>query len=305
MMLATRAGIILDISGVVLTAEDRELLTHPLVVGIILFTRNYQSCSQLVQLTNAIKTINPKLLIMVDQEGGRVQRFQEGFTTLKSMSWFGAQYKLMPQLAIKALQAQLNIMIDELYAVGVDMTLMPVLDVDIGISDIIGERSFGSESAVVIKLGQAVIQTLHERQMPVTAKHFPGHGGIAADTHKRLPVDDRDFDTLLKKDLLPFIALKDHIDFIMPAHIIYSKVDDRPAGFSPVWIRDILRKQIGYRGRVMTDDLSMVGAASIGDYAIRAEAAMDAGCDVLLVCNNRFGAIQVLETIEKRVGLCK
>ncbi len=304
MMSAVRAGVVLDIESTELTAEDRELLAHPLVVGVILFTRNYQSRRQLKALSDSMKAIKPELMIMVDQEGGRVQRFVDDFTDLKAMSTFGLHYQSDPKHAITALQTQLNIMVDELYAVGVDMTLMPVLDMDTGISEIIGERSFGSLSDVVIALGQTVIQTLHARQMLVTAKHFPGHGGVAADSHVQLPVDERDLQTLLERDMLPFMRLKDQFDFVMPAHIVFSKIDDRPVGFSPVWIQEILRKRIGYRGRVITDDLSMAGAASFGDYVARVRAALDAGCDLLLVCNDRDGAVQVLETAEKRVSTC-
>lgn len=304
MIQAARAGVVLDVESTELNAEDRELLAHPQVAGVILFTRHYESRAQLTALTHSIKAVNPKLMIMVDQEGGRVQRFVDGFTDLKAMSTFGMQYQSDAQPAIKALQTQLNTMIDELYAVGVDMTLMPVLDIDTGISEIIGERSFGAEAERVTILGKTVIETLHARKMPVTAKHFPGHGGVAADSHVQLPIDVRDFNALLSSDMQPFIKLKDQIDFVMPAHIVYSKIDDRPAGFSPVWVQEILRKQIGYRGRIITDDLSMAGAASFGDYSARAEAALDAGCDLLLVCNNRAGAIQVLETAEKKVGTC-
>lgn len=292
---------IVDVDGLELTAEDNEFLRHPAVAGVILFTRNYQCREQLRELTRSIHRLNPDLLITVDQEGGRVQRFREQFTLLQPMSYFGKLYLQDHAAALSELKQQLETMISELYAVGITSTLMPVLDIDHGRSEIIGERSLGADPEIVTQLAQQVIKTLHQHQMPVTLKHFPGHGFVIADSHQQLPVDERGLDELMMTDLIPFKKLLDQADYLMPAHIVFPEVDHRPVGFSPVWLQTILRQQLGYRGRIITDDLSMQGAAEYGDYRCRAEAAIDAGCDYLLVCNNRDGAIDVVQTLEKRI----
>lgn len=289
---------IVDVAGLELTQEDAEFLAHPAVGGVILFTRNYETREQLHALTQSIKRIDPTLLVTVDQEGGRVQRFRDGFSALLPMSSFGTRYLAEPQQAILALREQLTTMIDELQSVGVDATLLPVLDINYERSDIIGERSLGRDPTVVTALARIIIQTLHDVGMPVTLKHFPGHGFVEADSHHELPIDTRSYAELIAEDMLPFQQLLPQADFVMPAHIVFPKVDHRPVGFSPVWIQDILRKQLGYKGNIITDDLSMAGAAAYGDYQARAEAAIDAGCDFLLVCNNRSGAIDVVTALE-------
>lgn len=294
----TQSSVVLDIAGTILTEEDRELLRHPVISGVILFTRNYESTTQLSQLTHDIHAIRPELQIVVDQEGGRVQRFREGFTELKSMSTFGELYLTDPKQAILALRQQLVSMVEELQSVGVTATLLPVLDLNYGRSWIIGERSFGRDPLVVAALARVLIDTLHSCGMPVTAKHFPGHGFVTLDSHHELPVDDRDFDTLKNNDLRPFSDLIHDCDFIMPAHVVFSAVDALPVGFSPYWLKNVLRKELGFKGKIMTDDLSMKATEVYGDYRARARAAIDAGCDILLVCNNRKGAIQIVETVE-------
>ncbi len=294
----TFAQTIVDVQGLELTPEDKELLEHPSIAGLILFARNYESKAQLLALTRAVHAINPQLMICVDQEGGRVQRFRRGFTELSAMNVFGKRYLADPQLAIDTLKQQLITMIHALQEVGVTATLMPVVDVDYGRSDIIGERSFGRDPLVITQLASTVIDTLHEFGMPATLKHFPGHGFVKVDSHLDLPIDERPFNEIKNNDLVPFAKLLHKADYLMPAHIIYSEVDNRPVGFSPVWIKDILRGEMGYTGKIITDDLSMQGAAVWGDYAGRAQAAIDAGCDLLLVCNNRDGAYQVVEMLE-------
>lgn len=291
-------SVVLDIAGTTLNEEDRELLRHPVISGVILFTRNYESPIQLTRLTHDIHAIRPELHIVVDQEGGRVQRFREGFVELKAMSTFGELYLTDPEQAVVVLRQQLMTMIKELRSVGVTATLLPVLDLNYGRSWIIGERSFGRDPLVVTALARVLIDTLHSFGMPVTAKHFPGHGFVTLDSHHELPVDDRPFDTLKNNDLRPFFDLIHDCDVIMPAHIVFSAVDALPVGFSPYWLKTILRKELGFKGKIMTDDLSMKATEVYGDYRARARAAIDAGCDILLVCNHREGAIQVVETVE-------
>jgi len=295
------ANAIVDVGGLELTPEDKELLSHPCVGGVILFTRNYESKAQLRALTQAIHNINSQLMICVDQEGGRVQRFRDDFTPLKAMHTFGTQFIDDPSEAHKALRAQLITMICELKEVGVDATLIPVVDLDHERSETIGARSFGRDPQVVSTLAEQVIDTLHEFAMPATIKHFPGHGFVLADSHLDLPIDERSLEKIKKNDIIPFVNLLHKADYVMPAHIVFPAVDARPVGFSPVWLKEILRSQLGYKGKIMTDDLSMQGAAQLGDYSARATAAVDAGCDCLLVCNNRDGAIDVVGTLEKRM----
>lgn len=293
---------IVDVAGLTLTAEDKTFLNNPCIGGVILFTRNYDNVAQLRALTEDIRAVNPQLLICVDQEGGRVQRFKKGFSPLKAMHTFGKQYQTHPETAHQLLRTQLLTMIHQLKDAGVDATLMPVVDLDYGRSDIIGERSFGGDPAVVTALAGQVIDTLHEFNMPATIKHFPGHGHVIADSHLALPVDERPLEKIKNKDMVPFINLLHKADYVMPAHIVFPAVDSRPVGFSPIWLKDILRDQLGFKGKIMTDDLSMQGAAAFGDYSARAHAAIDAGCDYLLVCNNRVGAIDVVKTLEKRIA---
>jgi beta-N-acetylhexosaminidase len=292
------AKAIVDVAGLELTPEDKQFLSHPCIAGVILFARNYESKTQLRALTQSIHDINPNFIICVDQEGGRVQRFRDEFTPLKAMHTFGEQYLVDPSQAQEALRAQLVTMINELKEVGVTATLIPVVDLDYGRSEIIGERSFGHNPKVVTALAEQVIDTLHEFDMPATIKHFPGHGFVVADSHLDLPIDDRPFETIKNNDMAPFMNLLHKADYIMPAHIIFSAVDTYPVGFSSKWLKAILRDQLGYQGKIMTDDLSMQGAAQFGDYSARARAAIDAGCDFLLVCNDRNGAIEVVGTLE-------
>lgn len=284
--------IILDFEKTALSAEDRELLKHPAVAGAILFTRNYENKKQLQALTKAIHQVRSDLLIATDQEGGRVQRFRHEFPALASMQSFGSKSK-------KELYQSILQMAQALRSVGINMNLAPVLDIDWGYNLVIGERSFGKEAAQVADLGQVAIDALHAANLPSVGKHFPGHGGANADSHQTLPVDTRDQQTIHQNDLLPFSKLLPSLDAIMPAHVVYSSFDPKPAGFSPFWLQTILREKLAFDGVVISDDLTMQGAAAMGDYIERAGLALDAGCDLLTVCNNRSGAIAIVDAFAK------
>ncbi len=283
--------IMLDVEGLTLTAHEQEIINHPNTGAVILFSRNYQSPEQVTELTRQIRAArNGPILIAVDQEGGRVQRFQNGFTRLPPASCYAAH----PELAEPAGW----LMAAELLAVGVDFSFAPVLDIDCGISAVIGNRSFSSDYQLATQLASAFRKGMHAAGMAATGKHFPGHGAVALDSHLTLPVDERDLDSIRNKDLLPFKQLIDEgLEGIMPAHVLYPKVDPSPAGFSSFWIQQILRRELNFNGTVFSDDLSMAGAASAGDFPERARLAQQAGCDMLLICNNPRGAEQVLETL--------
>lgn len=287
----------LDLAGTALDAEDRELLRHPSVGGVILFSRNYETPLQLAALTAAIHALRePRLLIGVDQEGGRVQRFREGFTRLPPAGRFGRLYERDPIRARHACESVACLMATELRAVGVDFSFAPVLDLDRGISRVIGDRGFAAQIQPVCELAAAWADGMRRGGMAAVGKHFPGHGGVAADSHTELPTDSRLFADLLMEDLVPFQRLIDQgLEAVMPAHVIYPHIDARPAGFSPVWLRDILRGQLGFQGVIFSDDLNMAAASAGGDYPERARAAAQAGCDMLLICNNRPAAVAIVD----------
>lgn len=293
--MAERFGqLMLDIAGTELTAEDRELIAHPQVGGIILFSRNYQNPTQLSVLTSAIKAIKTEVIIAVDQEGGRVQRFTEGFTVLPALGTLGELYLQNPHQAFDLARSHAHTLVTELKARGVDISFTPVLDRNIGLSQVIGSRSFAAEPDVIIALAKVYIETMHANGMPATGKHFPGHGAVAADSHHTLPVDERDFQTILATDLLPFARLVDDLDAVMAAHVVYPKVSDLPAGFDRYWLQTVLREQLKFQGVVFSDDLTMSATTAFGSYSERADLSLAAGCDMILVCNNRQGAIEVL-----------
>lgn len=296
--------VMLDIAGTELDGEDRELLAHPRVDGLILFTRNYEEPEQLRELIRTAREIKPELLVAVDQEGGCVQRLREGFTRLPSMSALNRRYRETPDLGRAEAAALGRLMAEELRALDIDLSFAPVLDLDYGVSTVIGDRSFGADPETVIDLAGAWIAGMDAAGMAATGKHFPGHGAVAADSHTELPVDERSLDAIRARDLRPFAALMDQLHGIMPAHLLYPAVDDRLAGFSPYWLRDILRHELGFDGIVFSDDLTMAGAAPAGGPAERAEAALEAGCDRVLVCNDRAAAVRVVEHLEPdiRVG---
>lgn len=275
--------LMIDIDGTELSALDRERLRHPLVGGMILFSRNYQSREQLQALCAEIHALRqPPLIIAVDHEGGRVQRFRDGFTLLPAMRELGAWWDKTPRSAAESAHAIGYLLAAELRALGVDFSFAPVLDLDWGRSGVIGNRAFHASPEAVTTLAGALIDGMREAGMACCGKHFPGHGWAEADSHVAIPVDERALDQLAA-DLTPYRRLK--LDAVMPAHVIYPQVDSRPAGFSPVWI-EILRKQIGFNGVIFSDDLSMEGASVAGGIVERADAAWTAGCDMLLVCNS-------------------
>jgi beta-N-acetylhexosaminidase len=289
--------IMMDVHGTSLTEEDKELLHHPLVGGLILFTRNFQSPEQLTELVNNIRESAGKpLLIAVDHEGGRVQRFRDGFSTIPAM---GKLFEYADQNILKAQEFAKQsgaLMALEVQAVGIDISFAPVLDIN-GISEVIGLRSFHNNPEIVTPLASAFINGMHSVGMKATGKHFPGHGSVLADSHVDLPIDNRSFDEITTTDLLPFKQLiaSGDVDALMPAHVIYPEVDDKSVGFSHIWLQDILRKQLNFEGVIFSDDLSMEAASSIGGYVERSEAAQEAGCDMLLLCNNRNALINVID----------
>jgi len=289
--------VMVDVAGLELAPGEREFLAHPLVGGVILFARNYASPGQLRGLTAAIHGVrSPELLIAVDHEGGRVQRFVDGFTRLPPMRALGRLYDRDPALAENLAGAVGVVLASELAAHGVDFSFAPVLDIDFGSSSVIGDRAFHSEPTAVAGLARALVGGLKRVGMGAVGKHFPGHGYVRADSHHEVPVDERDLATIEANDLAPYRALIGAgLAGVMPAHVIYPKVDPRPAGFSRFWLQDILRGRLGFDGVVFSDDLSMEGASVAGGIVERGRAALDAGCDMVLVCNAREAALRLLD----------
>lgn len=290
----TRGPLMVDVGGLTLTAEDKEVLAHPDVGSVILFSRNVDTPAQISALTAAMRAVRPELWIAVDQEGGRVQRFREGFTRLPPMRQFGHKYDQDPATALAAAQACGELMAREVRAVGVDFSFAPVLDLDVGVSGVIGDRAFHTDPAAATALVRAFMQGMKAAGMMTIGKHFPGHGSVAADSHFALPVDDRSWAEIDAYDLQPFRALARELDGIMPAHVVYPQVDPLPAGFSSFWLKTVLREQLGFQGLIFSDDLCMEGAAGVGTMAERRDLALAAGCDVVLICNNRNAVLSVL-----------
>ncbi len=288
-----------DLEGLTLTSEERDLLQHPAAGGIILFSRNYASPQQLQELTQEIhEARSPKLLIAVDQEGGRVQRFREGFTRLPPAGWYGQLYDKYQEKARHAAQELGWLMAVELRACGLDFSFAPVIDLGIPQSRVIADRGFHAKPDVVSDLAFHWMKGVREGGMPAVGKHFPGHGSVVEDSHLEIPVDKRRFADLLMADLIPFERLIGHaLEAIMPAHVIYEQMDSKAAGFSSFWLQEILRQRFGFEGVIFSDDLNMAAADTGGDYRERAQAAIDAGCDLVLVCNNRPAASQVLSAL--------
>jgi len=284
--------LMIDIAGLELSDLDRERLSHPLVGGLIVFGRNYQSPEQLARLCGEVHALrSPPLIIAIDHEGGRVQRCREGFTRLPPMRRLGELWDGHPDEALNAAHDLGYVLAAELRQRGVDLSFTPVLDLDWGRSAVIGNRSFHSDPKVVIKLAGALIGGLRRAGMAACGKHFPGHGWAEADSHVAIPVDERTL-AELAPDMEPYRQLA--LDAVMPAHVIYPVVDSRPAGFSPVWTSK-LRSDLGFDGVIFSDDLSMQGAAIAGDVVARVCAAWDAGCDMLLVCNAADDVGEVLK----------
>lgn len=284
--------VMIDVGLYAVDAIERERLQHPAAGGIILFRRNYESIEQITALIAEIRSIRPELLIAVDHEGGRVQRFREGFTRLPPASVYAGEGD--EDLA----EAAGWLMAAELRAVGIDFSFAPVLDVESGISQVIGDRAFGTDPFTVTRMAGRFMTGMRSAGMAAVGKHFPGHGGVVEDSHKALPVDPRDFEALESRDLVPFRTLIGQgLEGLMPAHVIYSALDSQPAGFSRFWIQDVLRTRLGFEGAIFSDDLSMAGAAFAGGYPDRAKMALDAGCDMILVCNAPGAADEVLESL--------
>jgi beta-N-acetylhexosaminidase len=288
--LTAHAPVVLDVAGTTLNADDRRRLAHPLVGGLILFARNGVDRRQLVALTAEAKAIRPDLLICVDHEGGRVQRFRsDGFTHLPPMRRLGELWMRDAMAATDAATACGFVLASELRACGVDLSFTPVLDLDHGPSGVIGDRAFHRDPRVVALLAKSLMHGLLRAGMANCGKHFPGHGFVAADSHTEIPVDRRALKAILADDAKPYEWLSTSLASVMPAHVVYPKVDARPAGFSSRWLRDVLRGRLGFTGAVFSDDLSMAGARVIDGREVghteAAVAALEAGCDLVLLCN--------------------
>ncbi len=293
--------VMVDVAGTTLTKEEKQRLRNPLVGGVILFARNFESRRQLTALTAKIHKVRDEpLLIAVDHEGGRVQRFREdGFTPLPAMQGLGKLWDLDPLNAMHLATQAGYVLAAELRACGVDLSFTPVLDLDYGVSKVIGTRAFHRDPRVVTMLSRALVQGLALAGMSACGKHFPGHGFVGADSHHEIPVDNRTLERILKEDAAPYAWLGDAIlPSVMPAHVIYPKVDKHPAGFSKRWVQDILRTRLGYDGVVFSDDLTMEGASVAGDILDRAHAALGAGCDMVLVCNRPDLADELLSRLK-------
>lgn len=290
--------VMFDLAGTSVSAEEREFLRHPAAGGLILFSRNYESPAQLVELVAAVRTLRPDILIAVDHEGGRVQRFREGFTRLPAAATYLAAGG---ENALRLAETAGWLMAAELRSVGIDFSFAPVLDVDSGISAIIGDRAFARNPEQVIAAARAFVAGMRRAGMAAVGKHFPGHGGVAADSHLTLPEDRRELEELLARDLLPFSALiREDLEAIMPAHVLYSRIDAQTPCFSNFWLQTILRERMNFDGAIFSDDLSMEGAAAAGDYATRAHAALKAGCDMLVICNTPGATAAILQAMENR-----
>ncbi|MCL4798330.1 MAG: beta-N-acetylhexosaminidase [Burkholderiales bacterium] len=289
--------VVLDVAGPTLEAVDRELLLHPAVGGVILFKRNYVSPEQLAALASEIHALrSPGLLIAVDHEGGRVQRFVDGFTRLPPMRSLGALLERDPELAGRLARAAGLVLAAELRDRGVDLSFAPVVDIDFGASGVIGDRAFHHTAQGVARLAAQLVAGMSASGMGAVAKHFPGHGFVRGDSHLEVPVDDRTLAEIDAADLVPYrVLIGLGLAGVMPAHVIYPKVDAQPAGFSAIWLREILRERLGFDGLVFSDDLSMEGARVAGDIVARGHAALTAGCDMVIVCNDRPAAVQLVD----------
>ncbi|OUW02328.1 MAG: beta-N-acetylhexosaminidase, partial [Betaproteobacteria bacterium TMED156] len=299
--------LIVDISGTSLTKEDKEIILHPLVGGLILFSRNYTSKKQLRNLITKIKNLrkDPSVLICVDQEGGRVQRFRKNFSELPCMREYGKSWNIKNSLsvALSLLNSYNNgkLIASELIDVGVDFSFTPVLDLDWNKSSVIGDRSISQDPYIVFSIANSLMSGLLSAGMKNCAKHFPGHGWAREDSHFSLPMDLRKFSTLKKNDLIPYkLLVKTGIlTAVMPAHVVYKKIDINPAGYSSIWLKNILRTQLGFRGLIISDDLSMKGACNYSDILDRVDVSFNAGCDALLICNDRNAVLRVLDDYPK------
>jgi beta-N-acetylhexosaminidase len=293
---------VIDVAGTVLSDEDRERLRHPAAGGVILFSRNYDNPEQLFALTEEIQKLRePALPICVDHEGGRVQRFREGFSAIPPMRELGRHWDRDPAAAREAARSLAYIVGAELAAHGVDFSFAPVLDLDYGASSVIGDRALHFDPTAVGALGACIVQGFADAGMGAVGKHFPGHGFAEADSHVAVPRDERKLVEIQKKDLVPFrMAIEVGLAAVMPAHVIYTQVDGEPAGYSRLWLQEVLRGKLGFDGLIFSDDLSMEGASTAGGVAERARAALDAGCDMVLLCNDPQGQETLLQSLSAR-----
>jgi len=293
---------VIDVVGTALSDEDRERLRHPAAGGVILFTRNFESPEQLFFLTEEIRKLRePALPICVDHEGGRVQRFREGFSAIPPMRELGRHWDRDPAAAREAARALAYIVGAELAAHGVDFSFAPVLDLDYGGSSVIGDRALHFDPTAVGALGACIVQGFADAGMGAVGKHFPGHGYAEADSHVAVPRDERKLVEIQKKDLVPFrMAIEAGLPAVMPAHVIYTGVDAEPAGYSRCWLQEVLRGKLGFDGLIFSDDLSMEGASTAGGVAERARAALEAGCDMVLLCNDPQGQETLLDSLAER-----
>jgi beta-N-acetylhexosaminidase len=294
----TLGPLMVDVAGLELDAADREVLAHPLVGSVILFARNYADPAQLQRLVGQIHAVRtPRLLVAADQEGGRVQRFRAGFTPLPSLRLIGHQYDVDGAAGLELARRHGWLMASELLACGLDISFAPCVDLDYGLSEVIGDRAFHARAAAVGELAVAYMHGMRDAGMAATAKHFPGHGAVVADSHHALPVDRREYGDLAD-DLTPYrLLIANGLPAVMVAHILFPKFDAHPASLSRRWIAGALREELRFTGAVFTDDLSMAGAAAFGDIVARATQALDAGCDVLPVCNSRASVLRLLDEL--------
>lgn len=297
----TAVGVVADIAGTELSADDIGFIQQPELSGLIFFARNYKNPQQLTELTASIRAIRPDLILTADQEGGRVQRFREGFTRLPAMLTLESLYQNNTEHGLQLAHELGWLMASEVRSCGVHLSYAPVLDIERDLSLVIGDRAFGHDAETVTALAGAFVAGMNEADMLAVGKHFPGHGAVVADSHLSLPIDERSADEL-QYDIRPFKQLinQQKLIGIMPAHVVYSAVDaNNTAGFSPLWLQQILRKALGFNGIIFSDDLSMQGAASVGGYAERTQAAVAAGANALLVCNDRNAAQQVINAVRE------
>ncbi|MDG6773016.1 beta-N-acetylhexosaminidase [Thiomicrorhabdus sp. ZW0627] len=297
-------SVMVDIEGTTLQPHEAERLMDPLVAGVILFSRNFESVEQLQALTESIHALrHPRLLIAVDHEGGRVQRFRSGFTRIPPMRVLGQLHDHNPRQSYEAAEKIGWLLATELLSVGVDFSFAPVVDLDYGGSKVIGDRSFSMNPVTVGQLGFHLMKGMRKAGMASVAKHFPGHGFIEADTHTEIAVDERPFAEIQQKDMQPFLTLIENgLDAVMPAHVIYPKVDKLPAGFSTHWLQTVLRKQCHFEGAIISDDMSMQAAVEYGSASERVLKALQAGCDLVLVCNDPQAADEVLAKVDWHAG---
>jgi len=292
-------SVMIDIAGTVLQAHEEARLMDPLVAGVILFTRNFESVEQLKALTERIHALrHPRLLIAVDHEGGRVQRFKAGFTHIPPMRALGQLHANNPKLSYEYADKIGWLLATELLAVGVDFSFAPVVDLDYGGSKVIGDRAFAMSPQTVSQLAFHIMAGMRKAGMASVAKHFPGHGFIEADTHLEVAIDARPYAEIEQKDMQPFLNLIENgVDAVMPAHVIYPKVDRLPAGFSKHWLQTILRQKCHFEGAIISDDMSMKAATEYGSASERVLTALQAGCDLVLVCNDPMAADEVLTKV--------